>query len=221
MKKFFTLLLTCAFMATAVSGALAARATRDLVFEDDDAAAKKADESTGQKTIAIKATIMLKRDGQTSTVAPSHEFKSGDQVKLVFTPSTTGYVYWLAKGSSGGYSVLFPSTSAGMDNAVERNKEYTVPVKGSFRFDDKAGTESLLLVFGRGKIPELDQAVAEAAKQQGQASGQVASVEERNNNKRKSRDLQFEEENDEDVNTKSQVAPKGEPFVALYELTHK
>ena len=50
---------------------------------------------------------------------------------------------------------------------------------------------------------------------------EVASVEDRNNQKRKSRDLQFEDENDGEVNTKSQVAPKGDPFVALYELNHK
>ena len=40
---------------------------------------------------------------------------------------------------------------------------------------------------------------------------------------RKTRDLVFEEEDDEEtgVSTQSQIAPQGEPFVALYELKHK
>ncbi|MDE5831995.1 MAG: hypothetical protein K2H64_03270 [Desulfovibrio sp.] len=38
--------------------------------------------------------------------------------------------------------------------------------------------------------------------------------------KRVARDLVFEEEDDEDVNTKSQKANGAEPFVAIYELEH-
>ena len=45
-------------------------------------------------------------------------------------------------------------------------------------------------------------------------------MKEKNTSKRKTRDLVFEEEDEEDVNTKTQVAPKGEPFVAFYELVH-
>ena len=86
----------------------AARTTRDLVFDDEEPAQTQAMESSGKQTTALKTTMLLKRDGTTSTVLPSHEFKSGDSVKLVFTPNIDGYVYWLAKGSSGNYPYFFP-----------------------------------------------------------------------------------------------------------------
>lgn len=213
-------------LAMAAPG-FAARKSRDLVFEDDEpaSASQKAKDAKidNPEVILVRTTLDLTRDGKNSTVLPDHVFKSGDRVKLRYTTSADGYVYWLAKMSSGKYAVLYPTPKTGMDNKIKRNTEYTVPVKGSFRFDDKPGTESLLLVFGLDKIPELEEVVAQAAKQQGGSVGGsgVSNVEERNQNKRKSRDLVFEEENDEDVNTKSQVAPKGEPFVALYELVHK
>ena len=46
-------------------------------------------------------------------------------------------------------------------------------------------------------------------------------LEEKNTAKRTTRDLVFDDEDEGDVNTKQQVAPKGEPFVAHYVLTHK
>ena len=201
-----------------------ARRTRDLVFEDDEDTPAVAEESQipDAQVVAVKATIELKRDGQTSTVSPSHEFKSGDRVKLLYTPSIDGYAYWMAKGSSGALTVLFPSVQAGADNKVTRNTEYTVPVKGSFKFDDTPGKEELLCIISPDRIPELDQIIAENS--QGlipaESTTQVAQVEEKNTSRRKTRDLVFEDDEEEDVSTKTQVAPKGEPFVAYYVLNH-
>ncbi|MDE5832638.1 MAG: DUF4384 domain-containing protein [Desulfovibrio sp.] len=196
--------------------AFGARTTRDLVFEDDDEAATQ-QESSGAQTIAAKATVVLERDGKTSTVAPNHEFKSGDKVKLVFTPNVDGYVYWLAKGSSGEYSMLFPNAKAGMDNAVKRNAEYTVPVKGGFRFDDTPGNEELLCILSPEKMPDLDKAASE---QFANAGKRVADLEQEQTKKRAARDLVFEEEEDEDVRTNTQKAPAGEPFVASFVFKH-
>lgn len=89
-------LAALAFAVAAVFSTSAMSATRDLVFDDDEDAAAAADDS--KQTIAVKTTVQLTRDGQTSNVAPSAEFKSGDKVKLVFTPNVDGYVYWMAKG---------------------------------------------------------------------------------------------------------------------------
>lgn len=228
-SRWLTILLACLLTAALAAPAFAAaRKTRDLVFEDDEApatskTAKEADIKNPMK-ISVKTALELTRDGQQSTVAPNHEFKSGDRVRLRYTTNADGYVYWMAKMSSGKYSVLFPTEKTGMDNLIKKNEEHTVPVKGSFRFDATPGTESLLMVFSPDRIPELDQAVAEANGQKGNVvanTTQVASVEEKNAGKRKTRDLVFEDENDEAVNTKTQVAPRGEPFVTLYELVHK
>ena len=105
-------------------------ANRDLVFEEDEETVTAPADSANE-TIAVKTTVQLTRNGETSNVLPDAEFQSGDRVKLLFTSNVDGYVYWLAKGTSGNYSVLFPNAKAGMSNEIKRNQEYTVPAKGS------------------------------------------------------------------------------------------
>lgn len=248
-------LLVCALAAPV----FAARTTRDLVFEDDDASASSekkdgaaaGDAAGGTQTIAVKTTMLLMRAGATSTVLPSHDFKSGDRVKLVYTPSIDGYVYWMSKGSSGDYALIFPSEKAGMDNKVERNKEYTVPVKGAFKFDDKPGNEELLCILSPQAMADMEQAVAAVAKQTNEVL--VAAKEEckedsgskrttrdlvfddddsaakKNENcvkktaasKRTTRDLVFDDDDSGDVNMQKQTTTAGKPLVAHYVLIHK
>ena len=223
-KYFLGLAALCAFLFLALN-AEAARQTRDLVFEEEEDVPAAAEEAKipDAQVVAVKATIELKRNGQVSTVSPSHEFKSGDRVKLVYTPNIDGYAYWMAKGSSGALTVLFPSVQAGVDNKVTRNTEYTVPVKETFKFDDTPGKEELLCVISPERIPELDKIIAENSKGVIPAENavQVAEVEKKNTSRRQTRDLVFEEEEEEEISTKTQVAPRGEPFVAYYVLNHK
>ncbi len=198
------------------------RRTRDLVFDDDDKAPATSAEKPKGETIAVKATVELNRDGKTSTVLPSEEFKSGDKVRLLFSSNRDGYVYWVAKGTSGSYQVLFPSAKTGMDNSITKNKEYTVPMKGAWRFDDKKGTETLVCFVSPSKVANLDNAVQLAAQGKGEeASGIIAGqISGHETKRRATRDLVFEEEDEKDVNTKTQVSPGNEPFVATYELIH-
>lgn len=217
------------YAAPRTNGVLAdsTRRTRDLVFEDEDDASSKptvsgstADSVKGE-SIAVKTTVELTRDSKVSTVLPAEEFKSGDKVRLLFSANRDGYVYWVAKGTSGKYQVLFPSAKAGLDNAVSKSTEYTVPAKGAWRFDDNKGTETLVCILSPSKVAELDKAVALAGDgKTDEASQVIAPVVEGHETKRTTRDLVFEEENENDVNTKTQVSNDNEPFVATYELTH-
>lgn len=228
MKKllFSITLIACCLLAANV---FAARTTRDLVFDDDSKTTTQADskdaKATDEQTLAIKTTIVLTRDGTTSTVKPSHDFQTGDALKLVFTPSADGYVYWMSKGSSGNYSILFPAVGVGMDNSVKRNVEYTVPAKGAFKFDSKTGTEELLCILAEQKIADIDAAVASAAAAKAQVDENcakyLAGLEQKNESKRKTRDLVFDDDDAGDVNTKKQTAKKGEPFVGHFTLNHK
>lgn len=201
------------------------RATRDLVFEDEEetaptVAGSAADEVKGD-TIAMKATVEMTRDGKTTTVLPTEDFRSGDKVRLIFSTNKDGHIYWLAKGTSGQYQVLFPTAKTGMDNTVARNKEYTVPTKGAWRFDDQKGTETLVAVLSPKPVADLDKAVKLSAEGDREgASKIVAGIVNGHEKKRTTRDLVFEEEDDQDVNTKSQKSNGDEPFVATYELTH-
>lgn len=222
MKKIIGLLLISATVIAAHANVCAARTTRDLVFEDATPEIKPnespKEDVSGRQSLAIKTTVILEREGKQQTVAPSHQFKSGDKVKLVFTPSTNGYVYWMSKGSTGNYSLLYPTSQTGMDNSVIKNVEYTIPAKGSFKFDANTGHEELLCILSTERIADLDSAVAEQLKN---SSAKIAQLEEQSASKRKSRDLVFEEEEKGDVSTKKQEASTAEPMVVHYKLSHE
>ena len=205
------------------------RRTRDLVFEDDTASTDDAPptvegttaDAVNGETIAMKATVELTRDNQTTTVLPSERFKSGDKVRLVFSANRDGYIYWLAKGTSGQYQVLFPTDKTGTDNSVVKNKEYTVPVKGNWRFDENKGTETVVCILSPTRLPDLDEAIKLSdEKKNDEATKIIAKRVDGHETKRTTRDLVFEEEDDGDVNTKTQETADGEPFVATYELEH-
>ena len=235
MKRSFFVLFFIGFVSLAflagnlINVAEAKRKTRDLVFEEDeeDSLSSKAKKDIEKvQKIAVKTTIELLREGKKSTVLPSHEFKSGDKVKFVYTTNTDCYAYWLSQGSSGDYFILFPHAKGGMDNQVKKNEIYTIPVKGKFKFDDKKGVEKILVVLATERVPELDEAVKEAAAAGGKISSSAApvkSVEKKQETKRKTRDLVFEEDEDEDtgISTKTQTTSNAaEPFVIYYELVH-
>jgi len=225
MKLKKLLILTCcmAVLIFVVSLADAGRKTRDLVFEDDE---EVAETKTDEIVVAVKTTIELNRNGKISTVLPITKFQSGDKVKIVYSTSVDAYVYWMSEGSTGSYYMLFPSPKTGTDNFVRKNEISTIPVKGHFKFDDNPGTERILLVLAPEKIPELEKASREAALKGGRVKNsakQIDSVKKKNQSRRKTRDLVFEDEEDEDtgVSTTKQVSKDiNEPFVWGYVLIH-
>ena len=239
MKKFRYLLpLFLAFCLVTLPPAFAAETqnkagTRDLVFEDEEVTknAEKAEKTEipkveGGQKISITTSLELTRDGKTEIVAPNSTFKSGDRVKLIYTPGMDGYIYWISRMTSGKFTVLFPTAKTGMDNAVKKGEKYTMPNKGAFRFDDKTGTEIVICMISPEKISVLDAAIAEADKagQQvdlTQMDKVINTLGEQNLNKRQTRDLVFEEEEDEKSLTKTQTVKPGDTFVATYELIHE
>lgn len=203
----------------ACNAAAAERQTRDLVFEDEETAQAPQAGDEQQAVVSVKATVLLTRGGETSQVLPSHEFLSGDKVKLVYTTNIDCFVYWLSEGSSGDHYMLFPNPKTGTENWVKKNEENIIPVKGAFKFDENKGTEKILLVMSPEKIPELE----EAAKVAAVKGGTVQEMQDEQQNKRKSRDLVFEEEDSEDsgVSTQTQTSTDiKQPFVVAFELTH-
>ncbi|MDR0827351.1 MAG: DUF4384 domain-containing protein [Desulfovibrio sp.] len=207
--------------------------TRDLVFEDEEALKTaeeeekvEVDKVAGGEKISITTSLELTRDGKTEIVAPNSTFKSGDRVKLVYTPGMDGHIYWMSRMTSGKFTMLFPTARTGLDNAVKKGEKYTMPVKGSFRFDEKTGTEILICMISPQKIAVLDAAIAEADKagQQvdlTQLDKAINNLGEQNLNKRQTRDLVFEEDEDEKSLTKTQTVKPGDTFVATYELIHE
>jgi serine/threonine protein kinase len=101
--------------------------------------------------------IQKRADGTEVDVDSATTFHSGDQVKLSFESNIAGYLYVAAQGSSGSWSVLFPSPEInGGRNQIAPLQEYDVPSDdGWWKFDEKVGTETLFVFLSREPLSQL------------------------------------------------------------------
>ncbi len=173
-----------------------------------------------QQYYAVSASIDLTRGGGTWMVTPDAGFISGDKVRLRFSTNQDGYAYWLSRGSSGSYSVLFPSKEGGTDNRVRKGLEYAVPEKGAWRFDDHLGEENLVFVFSSDRIEALEGIAAGILKGDQKASESLGRAMDRFEQMRIEGRLEFKEENGESRNLRSQVKQEGNPMICFYVLDH-
>ena len=213
------------------------RSTRDLVFEDEDTPTPPDAGATApapdEQVVSVKTLVKLKRGDVEELVSPNYEFKSGDKLKLVYTTNIDCYVYWLSEGSSGDVYVLFPNPNderIGGDNWVKKNEEHAIPVseKGFFTIKHQnpgqQESEKILLILSPEKVPELEEAAKVAGIKGGKMPSEaLANLQQDQDGKRQSRDLVFEEEENQDtgVLTQSQVSKDiNQPFVVAFELVH-
>lgn len=177
--------------------------------------------SANNNGLALKTTVEMTRDGKTSTVSPTGDFKNGDQVKLVFSSNKDGHIYWVSKNPDGQYRILFPTAQPGSDNTVVHNKEYTVPSE-PLKFDGNKGMETIFAILSPKALPDLDKAIKLGAEgKNAEASKLVADVVSGHEQKRTAGELLFEEEDDDDVNEQYQLADGEQPFVGRYELSRE
>lgn len=97
------------------------------------------------------------KDGHEADVdIASATFRAGDKVRLSFESNVDGYLYVVQQGSSGRWSVLFPSPEInGGRNRVRKSDEYMVPDDGWFEFDSNPGAENLFVFFSREPMQAL------------------------------------------------------------------
>ncbi len=108
--------------------------------------------------LAMRWTItQLMPDGNKKEVPVTKAFKSGDKINVRVEVNDFGYLYILARGSSGKWSPLFPSVEiSGGDNRVGPNMAYTIPAGFVFKFDEQPGEERIFIVFSRKPEPDFD-----------------------------------------------------------------
>ncbi|MDX2269229.1 MAG: DUF4384 domain-containing protein [Bryobacter sp.] len=108
--------------------------------------------------LAMRWSIVQNLPGGVKKEVPATtEFKSGDAINVRVEVNDFGYLYILARGSSGKWTPLFPSAQmAGGDNRVGPNQPYVMPAGFVFRFDDNPGTERIFVVFSRKPEPDFD-----------------------------------------------------------------
>lgn len=90
--------------------------------------------------------------GTTKRVTTSHQFRSGDRIKVKVNSNTGGYLYVFNLGSTGRENVLYPppNTPPGM---ISARTVYTIPSTGFIRFDDNPGTEEIGIVLAANPLP--------------------------------------------------------------------
>jgi hypothetical protein len=130
-----------------------------------------APKAAGQDAHSVEASVplglryaVLKRDasGKFQETNPDTTFRSGDRIRIQVDSNTSGYLYVVMQGSSGNWSVLFPSpeVSSG-SNLVHKGQSLQIPPgdRGQFVFDEQAGAEKLFLVLTRQPEADLDKLI--------------------------------------------------------------
>ncbi len=91
-------------------------------------------------------------------VSPQSTFHSGDMVRVKLEGNRNGYLYVIARGSSGNWKPLFPSPDInGGENRVAPHRRYTLPSSSqAFTFDEQPGEERLFLIYSAEPIRDIE-----------------------------------------------------------------
>jgi hypothetical protein len=109
------------------------------------------------KPLGLRYTI-VKRVGSSAQEVPADTvFRSGDRIQVAVETNEDGYLYIIARGSSGAWKPLFPSEDvSGGSNFIKAGKVATIPSGYVFTFDEQPGEEQLFVVFSRQPEPSLE-----------------------------------------------------------------
>jgi hypothetical protein len=115
---------------------------------------------TGSAPFGLRYTILKKNGDQASEVSPGSVFHSGDRIRLGVDVSDNGFLYIVSQGSSGNWTVLFPSSEIEKgDNRVDSGHHYVVPQGQFFSFTGDPGVEKLFVILSRQPVQEMDQLI--------------------------------------------------------------
>jgi len=90
--------------------------------------------------------------GKAQSVAPDRMFRSGECFAIDLESNRAGFLYVLAKQSSGSWHPLVPSTDPDMateSNAIVPGKKVRVPLQHCFELQNPPGVETLFVVLSR------------------------------------------------------------------------
>jgi hypothetical protein len=144
--------------------------TRQLYYLAPEApAAKAAPKATASAHLGIRYNVVLvhEKGGGTEEVSSNRVLHEGDCFAIDLQTNHAGYLYVLARQSSGSWLPLFPSPDiAGQSNQIEPFKKVEVPAEYCFTIHNPPGKETLFVVFSRDKKDFLDLYESVKARQQ-------------------------------------------------------
>ena len=91
----------------------------------------------------ISVTVERKTGDKVERMDPAHVFATGDLVRFRFQANFPGYLYVLNHSTAGRDVLLFPKEETGVDNRIDKDREYIMPMteSGWFRMELPAGHE--------------------------------------------------------------------------------
>jgi len=102
--------------------------------------------------LGLRYTLLVVKgsDARGEAVDPSRNFKKGECVAVEIESNRSGYLYVLAKESSGDWTPLYPPADAvAQDNKIDPGQVIRTPKQSCFEIEDPPGTETVFVVLSR------------------------------------------------------------------------
>lgn len=178
--RYLSLFLPLVLTTIATAQSQNAEGTRQLYYLGPEKAATKAPSaksSLGTMHLGLRYNVVLVHGkGSSEEVAANRVLKDGDCFAIDLQSNHSGYLYVLARQSSGSWIPLFPSPDmANQTNQISAFTKVEVPDGYCFTVHKPAGKETLFVVFSHDKKDffELYESV-KAKHEKGQGSEQLA-----------------------------------------------
>jgi outer membrane biosynthesis protein TonB len=110
------------------------------------------------RPVGLRYALVQVVNGAEQEVNPTATFRSGDQVRVKVEGNRDGYLYVIARGSSGVWKPLFPAADINNgDNRIVARRAQRLPSNTqAFTFDDQAGQEQLFVIYSAEPIKDVD-----------------------------------------------------------------
>jgi len=106
---------------------------------------------------------------------PSRTFNKDDSLRIEFTSSIDGYVYFVNISPDGKKAVIYPDVAfKNQNNMVTKSKTYRLPEDQVMGFDDQQGVEIIQVIMSRQRIPFFDDAIRNSHGELGKSSADAA-----------------------------------------------
>jgi hypothetical protein len=102
------------------------------------------------KPLGLRYAVVQVVNGAEQEVSPTATFRSGDQVRVKVEGNRDGYLYVIARGSSGVWKPLG-------DNRLTARRAQRLPSDTqAFTFDEQAGQEQLFVIYSAEPVKDID-----------------------------------------------------------------
>jgi hypothetical protein len=127
---------------------------RRVAARSGGAPASAAPDNTGALHLGLRYNLVLvdADSGAAQSAAPDRMFRAGECFAIDFESNRAGFLYVLAKQSSGSWHPLLPSADPDMateSNAIVPGKKIRVPREHCFELQNPPGVETLFVVLSR------------------------------------------------------------------------